>query len=390
MSFPPEAEWTRPAGGLFIWATLPDFIDTTDLLARALRDNVAFVPGAAAFLDGRPDQVQAQVRRLRDGATVALYDVTGVSALAVAPAAGAGAELVALNEITPVGVERQPADRQLGHEIRQPEIDAARAVDQTMVRLLNQPAFAARQIEEPELPERLSAIELMALQASEQRERFAGHDLAANGLEGERAAMPGQIEALLGAGATLVRALCQLALDRNADAFEEVRPPTLVRTDTDRDGLLDLFVARYVIWTPESDQFCGVPGERKRYCPPTRYRGERSRNHECRRFDDACDSDLLGGRGIPQLTQGRAIDQIEMAPDEGSEGCLITLTDEGAQQFNIVLSSIHLPILGCRQIAKSEDKNEICAGQGILPRMMGTNPVNRVNPVKITPVYRQD
>jgi 2-aminoadipate transaminase len=51
--FPPEAEWTRPAGGLFIWVTLPDFIDTTDLLARALRDNVAFVPGEAAYLDGR-------------------------------------------------------------------------------------------------------------------------------------------------------------------------------------------------------------------------------------------------------------------------------------------------------------------------------------------------
>ena len=52
-NFPRQAEWTRPAGGLFIWATLPDFIDTTDLLARALRDNVAFVPGVAAFLDGR-------------------------------------------------------------------------------------------------------------------------------------------------------------------------------------------------------------------------------------------------------------------------------------------------------------------------------------------------
>jgi 2-aminoadipate transaminase len=51
--FPRQAEWTRPAGGLFIWVTLPDFIDTTDLLARALRDNVAFVPGEAAFLDGR-------------------------------------------------------------------------------------------------------------------------------------------------------------------------------------------------------------------------------------------------------------------------------------------------------------------------------------------------
>jgi seryl-tRNA synthetase len=35
-----------------------------------------------------------------------------------------------------------------------------------------------------------------------------------------------------GAGATLSRALCQYALDRNADAFEEIRPPTLVRTET--------------------------------------------------------------------------------------------------------------------------------------------------------------
>jgi 2-aminoadipate transaminase len=36
-----------------VWVTLPDFIDTTDLLARALRDNVAFVPGEGAYLDGR-------------------------------------------------------------------------------------------------------------------------------------------------------------------------------------------------------------------------------------------------------------------------------------------------------------------------------------------------
>lgn len=35
-----------------------------------------------------------------------------------------------------------------------------------------------------------------------------------------------------GAGAALVRALCQLALDRNVDLYEEIRPPTLVRTDT--------------------------------------------------------------------------------------------------------------------------------------------------------------
>jgi 2-aminoadipate transaminase len=48
--FPAEATWTEPEGGLFIWATLPDFIDTGDLLARALRDDVAFVPGQAAYV----------------------------------------------------------------------------------------------------------------------------------------------------------------------------------------------------------------------------------------------------------------------------------------------------------------------------------------------------
>ena len=57
---PPEATWTRPQGGLFIWATLPDYIDTTDLLARALRSNVAFVPGRAA--------VPRRARRLVDAA----------------------------------------------------------------------------------------------------------------------------------------------------------------------------------------------------------------------------------------------------------------------------------------------------------------------------------
>src|SRR4051794_14544882 len=86
--FPPQAEWTRPGGGLFIWATLPDFIDTTDLLARALRENVAFVPGEGAYLDGRgrnamrlnfsgsdEDAIREGVRRLGEVVSeqVALY-----------------------------------------------------------------------------------------------------------------------------------------------------------------------------------------------------------------------------------------------------------------------------------------------------------------------------
>lgn len=51
--FPAEATWTDPEGGLFIWATLPGYIDTSDLLAKALRADVAFVPGQAAFVAER-------------------------------------------------------------------------------------------------------------------------------------------------------------------------------------------------------------------------------------------------------------------------------------------------------------------------------------------------
>ena len=46
-----KATWTRPQGGLFIWATLDGDVDTTDLLARS--EGVAFVPGRAAYMDGR-------------------------------------------------------------------------------------------------------------------------------------------------------------------------------------------------------------------------------------------------------------------------------------------------------------------------------------------------
>jgi 2-aminoadipate transaminase len=52
--FGEHARWTHPQGGLFVWATLDDRIDTTDLLAQARKDEgVAFVPGRAAYMDGR-------------------------------------------------------------------------------------------------------------------------------------------------------------------------------------------------------------------------------------------------------------------------------------------------------------------------------------------------
>lgn len=53
-------------------------------------------------------------------------------------------------------------------------------------------------------------------------------------LDGERAVkISGSMFTMYrGWGARLLRAMVQLSLDRNADAYEEIRPPTLVRTET--------------------------------------------------------------------------------------------------------------------------------------------------------------
>jgi 2-aminoadipate transaminase len=102
--FPAEATWTEPQGGLFIWATLPDYIDTGDLLAKALREDVAFVPGQAAYVDERrgrssmrlnfsgvgEEEIREGIRRI--GAAVAeqveLYGaLTGERRAAAAPGA---------------------------------------------------------------------------------------------------------------------------------------------------------------------------------------------------------------------------------------------------------------------------------------------------------------
>jgi 2-aminoadipate transaminase len=53
-NFGDTASWTRPQGGLFVWATLDGRIDTTDLLVQAREsEGVAFVPGRSAYMDGR-------------------------------------------------------------------------------------------------------------------------------------------------------------------------------------------------------------------------------------------------------------------------------------------------------------------------------------------------
>ena len=50
--FPAEATWTHPAGGFFVWVTLPEYVDTPQLLSVALDKGVTFVPGDGCYPGG--------------------------------------------------------------------------------------------------------------------------------------------------------------------------------------------------------------------------------------------------------------------------------------------------------------------------------------------------
>jgi 2-aminoadipate transaminase len=50
--FPAQVTWTRPQGGMFLWATLPEGSDAAKILEEAVEQKVAFVPGTAFHPSG--------------------------------------------------------------------------------------------------------------------------------------------------------------------------------------------------------------------------------------------------------------------------------------------------------------------------------------------------
>jgi 2-aminoadipate transaminase len=50
--FPSSCQASAPTGGLFVWARLPDGVDSGELLAKAINARVAYVPGRAFYADG--------------------------------------------------------------------------------------------------------------------------------------------------------------------------------------------------------------------------------------------------------------------------------------------------------------------------------------------------
>lgn len=75
--FPDGTTWTVPQGGFYSWVTLPEGIDATAMLPRAVSALVAYVPGTGFYVDGQgrdtmrlsychptADRVREGVRRL--------------------------------------------------------------------------------------------------------------------------------------------------------------------------------------------------------------------------------------------------------------------------------------------------------------------------------------
>jgi len=89
--FPPEAEWTRPQGGLFLWVRLPERMDTKELLKLAVEEKVAFVPGYAFYPGGsgghncmrlnfsnaRPEMIEEGIKRLGRAIQRQLAEIEG-------------------------------------------------------------------------------------------------------------------------------------------------------------------------------------------------------------------------------------------------------------------------------------------------------------------------
>ncbi|MBB5871005.1 DNA-binding transcriptional MocR family regulator [Allocatelliglobosispora scoriae] len=74
---PAGTTWTRPDGGLFVWATLPEGLDSKAMVPRAINARVAYVPGTGFYADGTgqrhlrlnfsfppPERIREGVRRL--------------------------------------------------------------------------------------------------------------------------------------------------------------------------------------------------------------------------------------------------------------------------------------------------------------------------------------
>ena len=75
-----DVQWNTPAGGMFLWARLPEGMSAVDLLPQAVERGVAFVPGAAFYAD------HADARTLRLSFVTASVEQINIGVKALAEA----------------------------------------------------------------------------------------------------------------------------------------------------------------------------------------------------------------------------------------------------------------------------------------------------------------
>jgi len=97
---PEGVSWNTPAGGMFLWARLPEGMNAIELLPKAVERNVAFVPGWAFYAD------QADARTLRLS-----FVTSSVEQINIGIAALAAAIREQLPGAAPVPSGREPAEQ---------------------------------------------------------------------------------------------------------------------------------------------------------------------------------------------------------------------------------------------------------------------------------------
>jgi 2-aminoadipate transaminase len=75
----PDLTWTKPEGGLFLWLSLPSYVDTDKMFYKAIEKKIAYVVGSSFYYDDPEvnsmrinfsyssyEQIEEGVKRLAD------------------------------------------------------------------------------------------------------------------------------------------------------------------------------------------------------------------------------------------------------------------------------------------------------------------------------------
>lgn len=146
---------------------------------------------------------------------------------------------------------------------------------------------------------------------------------------------------LRGPGATMARALCQLALDQNADAWEEIRPPSIVKSDAaTASGHLpkfadDLFsIPKDDMWTIPTAEMPLTSMSRDEVLSEAELPTRMMAYTPCFRREAGS-----AGKDTRGLLRAHEFDKVELmayATPEGAEAVMFEILDRATKTFDLL------------------------------------------------------